>query len=87
MKKIDVFAGNRSSSYKELGFYAAEDKCCREHDHCPAALAPGECKKSVCNKGRFTRSHCDCDARLRRCLQALNTGINIQKTIEFTYVV
>ncbi|XP_077298335.1 acidic phospholipase A2 PA4-like isoform X1 [Arctopsyche grandis] len=67
--------GNRSASYKELGFHFAEDKCCREHDHCPAALAPGECRRSVCNKGRFTRSHCDCDARFRRCLQALNTEI------------
>lgn len=35
----------------------------------------GECKKGLCNSQTFTRSHCDCDARFRRCLQGLNTGL------------
>lgn len=34
----------------------------------------GECKRGLCNQQKFTRSHCDCDAKFRRCLQGLNTG-------------
>lgn len=87
--------GNIASEYSELGRYADEDRCCREHDLCPHTLSPGkytehskrisslnsmfvlhsgECKRGLCNSQTFTRSHCDCDARFRRCLQGLNTG-------------
>ncbi|KAG4077400.1 hypothetical protein HA402_009801 [Bradysia odoriphaga] len=65
--------GNIASEYSELGRYADEDRCCREHDLCPHTLSPGECKRGLCNSQSFTRSHCDCDARFRRCLQGLNT--------------
>uniref|UniRef100_A0A182IW87 Phospholipase A2 n=2 Tax=Anopheles atroparvus TaxID=41427 RepID=A0A182IW87_ANOAO len=65
--------GNIASNFSDVGRYEAEDQCCREHDLCPNILLPGECRRGLCNRGAFTRSHCDCDARFRRCLQSLNT--------------
>uniref|UniRef100_A0A182P617 Phospholipase A2 n=1 Tax=Anopheles epiroticus TaxID=199890 RepID=A0A182P617_9DIPT len=65
--------GTIATNYSDVGRYAAEDQCCREHDLCPNVLLPGECRRGLCNRGAFTRSHCDCDARFRRCLQNLNT--------------
>lgn len=55
-------------------FYGSHYTLNREHDLCPYTLAPGECKRGLCNHQKFTRSHCDCDAKFRRCLQGLNTG-------------
>lgn len=66
--------GSIATEYSDVGRYAAEDRCCREHDLCPYTLSPGECKRGLCNQQQFTRSHCDCDAKFRRCLQGLNTG-------------
>ncbi|KNC32703.1 hypothetical protein FF38_02721 [Lucilia cuprina] len=65
--------GTAATDYNDLGYHADEDRCCREHDNCPNVLNVGECRRGLCNTGTFTRSHCDCDARLRRCLQSLNT--------------
>ncbi|XP_019844321.2 uncharacterized protein LOC105234072 isoform X1 [Bactrocera dorsalis] len=65
--------GTTADDYNDLGPHVAEDRCCREHDHCPNVLNVGECRRGLCNTGTFTRSHCDCDARLRKCLQSLNT--------------
>ncbi|XP_067206912.1 phospholipase A2 hemilipin isoform X1 [Linepithema humile] len=67
--------GNIADSYKELGQHAAEDACCREHDHCSYTIAPQECIHGICNNSPITRSHCDCDAKFRRCLQNLNTEV------------
>lgn len=69
-----MYKGTLASEYSDVGRYADEDRCCREHDLCPYTLSPGECKRGLCNQQQFTRSHCDCDAKFRRCLQALNTG-------------
>ncbi|XP_036339583.1 uncharacterized protein LOC118748932 isoform X2 [Rhagoletis pomonella] len=66
--------GTAAVDYSDLGSHFAEDRCCREHDHCPNVLNVGECRRGLCNSGTFTRSHCDCDARLRKCLQSLNTA-------------
>ncbi|EDV95354.1 GH17900 [Drosophila grimshawi] len=65
--------GTAASSYDDLGPHVREDRCCREHDMCPDVLNVGDCRRGLCNRGTFTRSHCDCDARFRRCLQAANT--------------
>ena len=78
-----MYTGNIASEYSEVGRYAEEDKCCREHDLCPSVIAPGECKRGLCNTQSFTRSHCDCDARFRRCLQGLNTGQFLYFTVVF----
>lgn len=67
--------GTLASSYDELGHHAAEDACCREHDQCPVTLGPHECIHGICNNSPFTRSHCDCDAKFRRCLQNLNSEV------------
>ncbi|XP_015183815.1 PREDICTED: acidic phospholipase A2 PA4-like isoform X2 [Polistes dominula] len=67
--------GNVASSYDDLGQHAAEDACCREHDHCPIAMSSQQCIHGICNNSPFTRSHCDCDAKFRRCLQNLNTEV------------
>ncbi|KAL9878863.1 acidic phospholipase A2 PA4 isoform X1 [Glossina fuscipes] len=65
--------GTIADNYDDLGTHTEEDRCCREHDHCPDVLKVGECRRGLCNTGTFTRSHCDCDDRLKRCLQAVNT--------------
>ncbi|XP_011336300.1 uncharacterized protein LOC105278712 isoform X3 [Ooceraea biroi] len=67
--------GNVANSYDDLGQHSAEDACCREHDHCPSTIAPQQCIHGICNNSPFTRSHCDCDARFRKCLQNLNTEV------------
>lgn len=69
--------GSLAREYSDVGRYSAEDRCCREHDLCPNVLLPGECKRGLCNQQQFTRSHCDCDAKFRRCLQGLNTGTRL----------
>lgn len=67
--------GNVTVGYNDLGHHSAEDACCREHDHCPFTIASGQCIHGICNNSPFTRSHCDCDAKFRRCLQNLNTEV------------
>ncbi|XP_039310282.1 phospholipase A(2) isoform X1 [Solenopsis invicta] len=67
--------GNVANSYDDLGQHSVEDACCREHDHCPFTIAPQQCIHGICNNSPFTRSHCDCDAKFRRCLQNLNTEV------------
>lgn len=64
-----------AKSYDDLGHHSAEDACCREHDHCPSTIAPQQCIHGICNNSPFTRSHCDCDAKFRKCLQNLNTEV------------
>ncbi|XP_061933507.1 phospholipase A2 isoform X2 [Apis cerana] len=67
--------GTLAKSYDDLGHHAAEDACCREHDHCPITISPKKCIHGICNNSPFTRSHCDCDAKFRRCLQNLNSEV------------
>lgn len=67
--------GNVTIGYHDLGQHSAEDACCREHDHCPVTISPRQCIHGICNNSPFTRSHCDCDAKFRRCLQNLNTEV------------
>ncbi|XP_076761362.1 phospholipase A2 hemilipin isoform X2 [Xylocopa sonorina] len=67
--------GTLAKSYDDLGHHRAEDICCREHDHCPITIAPHECIHGICNNSPFTRSHCDCDAKFRRCLQNINSEV------------
>ncbi|XP_012278194.1 acidic phospholipase A2 PA4 [Orussus abietinus] len=67
--------GNTARSYDELGYHVREDACCREHDHCPKIIGPYQCIDGICNNSPFTRSHCECDTKLRTCLQNLNTQV------------
>lgn len=68
--------GNIAKSWDDLGPNTDEDKCCRAHDNCPQSLKSGECRPGICNNSPFTRSHCDCDAELRKCLQTINTDVS-----------
>ncbi|CAH1132759.1 unnamed protein product [Ceutorhynchus assimilis] len=65
--------GNNAANYSDLGKFQKEDMCCREHDNCPKYLMKGECREGICNNSPFTRSHCDCDATFRKCLQNVNS--------------
>ncbi|CAH0777132.1 unnamed protein product [Bemisia tabaci] len=65
--------GNIASSYEDIGKYAAEDKCCRDHDLCPEDMPSGKCIDGVCNRSPFTRSSCKCDADFKKCLRHVNT--------------
>ncbi|KAK9892742.1 hypothetical protein WA026_021934 [Henosepilachna vigintioctopunctata] len=65
--------GNNALDYSDLGYHSKEDRCCREHDHCSMYLLPGHCERGICNKSPYTRSHCDCDAKFRKCLQNVNS--------------
>ncbi|KAL1501686.1 hypothetical protein ABEB36_006970 [Hypothenemus hampei] len=65
--------GNTAADYNDLGYFMKEDSCCRQHDHCPKSLAKNECREGICNNSPFTRSHCDCDATFRKCLQNVNS--------------
>ncbi|CAH1185352.1 unnamed protein product [Phyllotreta striolata] len=65
--------GNKARDNSDLGWHWKEDMCCREHDMCPKFLAKGQCMQGICNHSHFTRSHCDCDANFRKCLQNANT--------------
>lgn len=78
------FIGSIATEYGDVGRYELEDRCCREHDLCPNTLLPGECKRGLCNQQPFTRSHCDCDAKFRRCLQGLNTGMSFRLNRQFS---
>ncbi|RZC31873.1 acidic phospholipase A2 PA4, partial [Asbolus verrucosus] len=65
--------GHVADNFTDLGHHYREDMCCRDHDNCPDNLPRGECRQGICNDSPFTRSHCDCDAAFRRCLQNVNT--------------
>lgn len=47
--------GNIANGYNDLGYKTDEDRCCREHDHCPNQLEPGQCRQGICNMSPFTR--------------------------------
>ncbi|KAJ6657284.1 hypothetical protein lerEdw1_002651 [Lerista edwardsae] len=65
-------AGNIAESYDQLGAHRETDKCCREHDHCHHVIHPFTYKYGYRNFRWHTISHCDCDNRLKACLQAVN---------------
>ncbi|XP_059490088.1 phospholipase A2 phaiodactylipin-like [Neocloeon triangulifer] len=67
-------SGSTASSFSELGSLFNEDRCCREHDFCPASLRSGQCRNGLCNTSPFTRSHCECDVQFRRCLQSVGSA-------------
>lgn len=47
--------GSTAQHYDDLGYHRAEDACCREHDHCPAVLAAGQCAQGLCNNALYTK--------------------------------
>ncbi|KGL93320.1 Group 3 secretory phospholipase A2, partial [Charadrius vociferus] len=58
------------------GLFLGPDLCCREHDHCSAQITALQFNYGIRNYRLHTVSHCDCDARFRQCLLALNDTIS-----------
>ncbi|XP_061868640.1 protein PROCA1 [Colius striatus] len=65
-------AGSNADAYEELGEHRDTDRCCRDHDHCQHVIHPFTLRYGYRNLRWHTISHCDCDHRLKECLQQVN---------------
>lgn len=65
-------AGSNADSYEQLGEHRDTDRCCRDHDHCQHVIHPFTSRYGYRNLRWHTISHCDCDRRLKECLQQVN---------------
>ncbi|NXU16146.1 PA23 Phospholipase, partial [Pardalotus punctatus] len=54
------------------GEHRDTDRCCRDHDHCQHVIHPFTVRYGYRNLRWHTISHCDCDHRLKECLQRVN---------------
>ncbi|NXU78835.1 PA23 Phospholipase, partial [Oreotrochilus melanogaster] len=54
------------------GEHRDTDRCCRDHDHCQHVIHPFTARYGYRNLRWHTISHCDCDRRLKECLQRVN---------------
>lgn len=66
--------GTSSDGFNELGWNAASDRCCRQHDHCPYTIERFATKYNLFNYRFHTLSHCECDERFRTCLKMVDNG-------------
>lgn len=53
--------GNNAEYANHMGLSSEEDKCCRQHDHCPFAIEGFTSRFNLFNYRLHTLSHCDCD--------------------------
>ncbi|KAG8184715.1 hypothetical protein JTE90_013101 [Oedothorax gibbosus] len=67
-------SGSNARKFNELGYNAAADRCCRDHDHCPYTIEGFTSKFNFFNFRFHTISHCDCDERFRACLKLSSTA-------------
>uniref|UniRef100_A0A8D0F395 Phospholipase A2 group III n=1 Tax=Strix occidentalis caurina TaxID=311401 RepID=A0A8D0F395_STROC len=58
------------------GLFRGPDRCCREHDRCSAQIGALQFSYGIRNYRLHTVSRCDCDARFRQCLLALNDTVS-----------
>ncbi|XP_061326127.1 protein PROCA1 [Pezoporus flaviventris] len=65
-------AGSNADAYEQLGEHRDTDRCCRDHDHCQHVIHPFTARYGYRNLRWHTISHCDCDRRLKECLQRVN---------------
>ncbi|XP_033924837.1 protein PROCA1 [Melopsittacus undulatus] len=65
-------AGSNADAYEQLGEHRDTDRCCRDHDHCQHIIHPFTVRYGYRNLRWHTISHCDCDRRLKECLQRVN---------------
>ncbi|XP_071038008.1 uncharacterized protein [Parasteatoda tepidariorum] len=61
-------SGSNARKFNELGYNAAADRCCRDHDHCPYTIEGFTRKFNFFNFRFHTISHCDCDESEKRTL-------------------
>ncbi|XP_026725629.1 uncharacterized protein LOC113492354 isoform X3 [Trichoplusia ni] len=69
-------AGHVAAKYGELGLDAAEDRCCRSHDHCRLNIGMFKRRFGYFNYRPYTISHCRCDRRFRACLKLADTSVS-----------
>uniref|UniRef100_A0A2A4JUN0 Phospholipase A2 n=1 Tax=Heliothis virescens TaxID=7102 RepID=A0A2A4JUN0_HELVI len=69
-------AGHIAAKYGELGHDAAEDRCCRSHDHCRFNIGMFKRRFGYFNYRPYTISHCRCDRRFRACLKLADTSVS-----------
>ncbi|XP_058707475.1 group 3 secretory phospholipase A2 isoform X4 [Poecile atricapillus] len=69
-------AGDSAGNWSELGLFRGPDRCCREHDQCWAQITALQFNYGIRNYRLHTVSHCDCDARFRQCLLAINDTVS-----------
>ncbi|XP_050174459.1 group 3 secretory phospholipase A2 isoform X1 [Myiozetetes cayanensis] len=69
-------AGDSAGNWSELGLFRGPDQCCREHDQCWAQITALQFNYGIRNYRLHTVSHCDCDARFRQCLLAVNDTVS-----------
>uniref|UniRef100_A0A672U0G5 phospholipase A2 n=1 Tax=Strigops habroptila TaxID=2489341 RepID=A0A672U0G5_STRHB len=69
-------AGDSAGNDSDLGVFRGPDRCCREHDQCSAQIMALQFNYGIRNYRLHTVFHCDCDARFRQCLLALNDTIS-----------
>lgn len=67
-------AGDRATTYADLGRHRRMDRCCRAHDLCPLRLLAGERRLGLHNEAAYTRSHCRCDDGFYDCLREADTA-------------
>ncbi|NWV70331.1 PA23 Phospholipase, partial [Malurus elegans] len=58
------------------GEHRDTDRCCRDHDHCQHVIHPFTVRYGYRNLRWHTISHCDCDHRLKECLQQVNDTVS-----------
>merc|ERR1711973_185341 len=76
-------AGDIAAHVWDLGTHHKTDRCCREHDFCFDVMPPRTCKYGLCNNSLFTKSHCECDDKFRRCLMNTREPASISVGLMF----
>ncbi|KAK2171443.1 hypothetical protein NP493_1065g01010 [Ridgeia piscesae] len=67
--------GSSAHFYDDLGDSRDTDMCCRAHDFCPFTISGLTSKYNLFNYRFHTLSHCDCDDRLRTCLDSVKSDV------------
>ncbi|KFD57788.1 hypothetical protein M514_01458 [Trichuris suis] len=66
-------AGTKAKSADQFGENSEADRCCRNHDQCPMAIAGFSRQYNLFNHLAYTISLCECDKQFRDCLKKANT--------------
>ncbi|ERL84771.1 hypothetical protein D910_02196 [Dendroctonus ponderosae] len=62
--------GDIAQNYYDLGSEPTVDVCCRTHDLCPVKVRARSQKYNLSNNSIYTKSHCECDEHLYKCLKS-----------------